>query len=424
MVILIALFLLSIVCVILGRHSEKAGTKYCMFFLASLFPAALGLISLFFILFASRHPAVTCVVAVCTLAIVEYLISCIIFRWFCVKKKRRVLIALSVCIAVFSCSFYGYWAYIDSIPRVDEDRYALLSKYDPREANNALARLNVPASLSITDSFPRLDGATALYPVYAAFANAVYPADSLGLPKDYYWNDILEYTEVLACSTTNHAFTALVDGEADIIFCAAPSEEQLAYAAEKGEEMILTPIGRECFVFFVNSKNPIENLTVSQIRDIYSGKITHWKDLGVNMGAIRAFQRDEGSGSQSTLIRFMGDTPLMTAPTENVLGDMGGIIEQTADYRNHKNAIGYSFRFYSTEMVKNNQIKLLSIEGVPPTKENIINGTYPVSDCFYAVTLASNKNPNVQSFIDWILSDEGQKLIDMTGYVPLGDASA
>ena len=312
------------------------------------------------------------------------------------------------------------------IPRVSEQHTegGRIRSGLPTNNENILAKLDVPASLSFTEDLPLLDGATALYPVYAAFANAVYPADSLGLPKDYYWNDILEYTEVLACSTTNHAFTALVDGEADIIFCAAPSKEQLEYAEEKGEEMILTPIGRECFVFFVNSKNPIENLTVSQIRDIYSGKITRWKDLGVNMGSIRAFQRDEGSGSQSALIRFMGDTPLMKPPKENFLGDMGGIIEQTADYRNHKNAIGYSFRFYSTEMVKNNQIKLLSLEGVAPTKENIINGTYPVSDCFYAITLASNENPNVDLFIEWILSAEGQKLIDMSGYVPLNDTAA
>ncbi|MBR6767448.1 MAG: substrate-binding domain-containing protein [Clostridia bacterium] len=424
MIVFIVLLLLSAAGLIFGRHSEKKGLKSVLWFLASLFPTAGLLYALLLVLFASVHPLVTLIVVLCCFGIVEYLIGCFIFRWFRIRKKVLPLIACSTCLSLFCAGFYGYHAYLNSIPKVGESGRGFLYSYAPTNNENILAKLDVPASLSFTEDLPLLDGATALYPVYAAFANAVYPADSLGLPKDYYWNDILEYTEVLACSTTNHAFTALVDGEADIIFCAAPSKEQLEYAEEKGEEMILTPIGRECFVFFVNSKNPIENLTVSQIRDIYSGKITRWKDLGVNMGSIRAFQRDEGSGSQSALIRFMGDTPLMKPPKENFLGDMGGIIEQTADYRNHKNAIGYSFRFYSTEMVKNNQIKLLSLEGVAPTKENIINGTYPVSDCFYAITLASNENPNVDLFIEWILSAEGQKLIDMSGYVPLNDTAA
>jgi len=420
MVIIILLLLAFAVGLFFGRRSKDTAFKSTMWILASLFPAGGLLYSLLLILFASLHPLVTVVVALCCFGIIEYLIGCFIFRWFRIRRKMAALIACSACLALFCGGFYGYHAYVNSIPKVGETGRGFLSSYNPINEENILAKLDAPASLSLTEDLPYLDGATALYPIYAAFANAVYPTDSLGLPKDYYWNDILEYTEVLACSTTNHAFTALVDGKADIIFCAAPSEEQLEYAKEKGEEMVLTPIGRECFVFFVNAQNPIENLTVSQIRDIYSGKTTQWKDLGVNMGAIRAFQRDEGSGSQSALIRFMGDVPLMTAPTENVLGDMGGIIEKTADYRNFKNAIGYSFRFYSTQMVKNEQIRLLSLEGVAPTKENIINGAYPVSDCFYAITLASNDNPNVDRFIEWMLSPEGQQLIDETGYVPLG----
>lgn len=419
MIVCILLILLCAAGLFFGRRSEKNSVKSAMWILASLLPAGGLLYSILLILFASVHPIATIIVSLCGFGIVEYLIGCFIFRWFRIRKKILPLIACSICLALFCGGFYGYHAYINSIPKVGEAGRGFLHSYDPLNKENILAKLDEPASLSLTEDLPLLDGATALYPVYAAFANAVYPEESLGLPKDYDWNDIEQYQELLACSTTGYAYRALVDGEADIIFCAAPSEEQLAYAAEKGEEMILTPIGRECFVFFVNSKNPIENLTVSQIRDIYSGKTTQWKDLGVNMGSIRAFQRDEGSGSQSALIRFMGDTPLMTAPTENVLGDMGGIIEKTADYRNFKNAIGYSFRFYSTEMVKNDQIRLLSLEGVAPTRENIINGTYPVSDSFYAVTLASNDNPNVDLFIQWILSDEGQQLIDKTGYVPL-----
>ena len=116
----------------------------------------------------------------------------------------------------------------------------------------------------------------------------------------------------------------------------------------------------------------------------------------------------------------MGETPLMDPPREDRIDGMGGIIDQTADYKNYKNAIGYSFRFYSTEMVGNEQIKLLSVNGVAPTLENIENGTYPIASQFFAVT-RSDADENTQALLNWILSEEGQELIEKTGYTPLAN---
>ncbi|MEG0553885.1 MAG: phosphate ABC transporter substrate-binding protein, partial [Carnobacterium sp.] len=76
------------------------------------------------------------------------------------------------------------------------------------------------------------------------------------------------------------------------------------------------------------------------------------------------------------------------------------------------------FRFYSTEMVGNDEIKLLSINGVTPSKETIRTGEYPISSEFYAIT-AGTDNPNIQPFIDWILSAEGQAIVEKVGYVPV-----
>ena len=72
-------------------------------------------------------------------------------------------------------------------------------------------------------------------------------------------------------------------------------------------------------------------------------------------------------------------------------------------------------------MIAVNQIRLLSIDGIYPSRENIINGTYPHSGYFYAVTVrASNEaNPYIGAFIDWILSEQGKYLIEKTGYIPL-----
>ena len=171
----------------------------------------------------------------------------------------------------------------------------------------------------------------------------------------------------------------------------------------------------------MNKSNPIESLTTQQIKDIYSGKIINWKKLGGKNQKILAFQRNKGSGSQSMLIRFMNKTPLMEPPKEgrnddNVIDSMGGIIQEVADYKNYNGSIGFSFKYYFNTIVNAPNVKMISVDGVEPTKENITNGTYPIITPLYAVTYKDNPNENVKRLIDWILSDEGQELIEKTGY--------
>lgn len=207
-------------------------------------------------------------------------------------------------------------------------------------------------------------------------------------------------------------------GKVDLIFAAAPSEPQKAAARRNGLELKLTPIGREAFVFFVNADNPVQGLTTEQLLDIYSGEITKWSEVGGENKDIRAFQRPEGSGSQTMLQRIMDGRELTDAPGEDVVGGMGGIIHRTADYRNHKNALGFSFLYYATEMVRNGDIRLLEIDGSMPNRMSIANGEYPLASEFYIVTAGSD-NPNVDKLIEWILSAQGQELIEKTGYTPL-----
>jgi phosphate transport system substrate-binding protein len=116
----------------------------------------------------------------------------------------------------------------------------------------------------------------------------------------------------------------------------------------------------------------------------------------------------------------MDNIPVMQPRRENVSGGMGDIINQVAVYRNFSNAIGYSFLFYSTEMVKNDQIKLLSIDGIYPSRETIQDGSYPFSDSFYAIFIdTDDKNENIEVFIEWMLSGQGQILVSKTGYIPI-----
>lgn len=320
------------------------------------------------------------------------------------------------CVVIAACALWGSQRYNRYLRDITLPEYFDYRTFMPFTEASLVKRADEPAALRFdqVDSVPRMDGATALYPVYAAFAQATYPNAMAKMSN-------AEIDEIVHCSTTSGAYQNIVDGKCDIIFVAGPSEKQEAYAAEKGVQLIFTPIGREAFVFFVPPDNPIDGLTVPQLRSIYSGETTRWDQLGVNgLGNILAYQRSEGSGSQTALQRFvMKNTPLMAPEKETRMDGMGDIVEAVSSYRNHKNALGFSFRFYCTALMKNFSVKLLAVDGAAPTEENIKNGTYPLASSFYAVT-RGDADENTLALLEWIRGPQGQALIEKTGYTPMG----
>ena len=337
-------------------------------------------------------------------------------------RRWRKGVALCLAAVTIGCGAYcafGLWR--SSVPTVD-DRDLLLWQYEPFSEGTKAVSLEEQSTLRFhREDLLRLDGATALYPVYAGFVQAVYPQGEYPL-----YDNTSEGYGSITCSGTVNAYERLITGRTDLIFAAAPSQEQLEMARRAAKELHLTPIGREAFVFFVNSRNPVEGLTVEQIQGIYTGQITNWNQVGGKNQPIRPFQRLENSGSQSALLRLMDGLPLIEPEKEDRVGGMGGIIQQVASYRNYKNSIGFSFRFYASEMAANNQIRLLALDGVSPTKESIRDGSYPISDSFFAITAAPigapdprESNPNLNAFLDWILSEQGQQIVEDSGYVSI-----
>ncbi|SFM14081.1 PstS family phosphate ABC transporter substrate-binding protein [Salibacterium qingdaonense] len=323
-----------------------------------------------------------------------------------VSIRMKVLIPLLL-LVVPTAGYAGYDAYMShiEIQRAEID----LTAYEPFHQNTKAASLDGTSDYTIEENLPALDGATALYPVYAAFARAVYPEDS-------YPHGSTQRSEVVV-SKTNGAYRRLADGGVDMIFAAGPSDKQ---EEKLGPEKKQIPIGKEAFVFFVHKSNPVDSLTVKELRQIYAGNITNWEEVGGRDQNIIAFQRPEGSGSQTGLQNMMGETPVMDPPADQQVSGMGGIVEKTSDYRNHRNAIGFSYRYFATEMVENNGVKLLKVNNVKPDKPSIQQDQYPLTSEFYAITNGSD-NPHLDSFITWILSDQGQSLIEKTGYVPISE---
>ncbi len=314
---------------------------------------------------------------------------------------------------------YGF-AYEDGLSSTD------LSPYYVENEDNILARLNTPSTYTVSDSasMPVLDGAEAAYPVYAAFAYACY--EDIDEIQEYANKNSYKNAGAITPVAFNNsviAFERLLDGECDIFFGAKPSSDQQKTARHSGKELVMTPIGKEAFIFFVNSENPVDGLTSEQLRDIYSGKVSNWKTLGGRNKRILPFQRPENSGSQTMMEYFMGDTMLKQPLKTEYVGSMGDLIVRTARYQNKDTAIGYSFRYFASIMAKDtantNQIKYLSVDGIYPDTEAIRSGDYPLTTELYAVSLADNPNPNIEPFLEWMTGPQGQQIVSDTGYVAL-----
>lgn len=324
------------------------------------------------------------------------------------KTKQQVLILALVAamFAMFNLSMYQLFTsrLSNNFSNATQAQMVDVRSYLPHMEGSDLPKID--SSLTLTENLPVLDGAAALVPVYAAVIDTVYPEGCVTyeggeFSDDNFYGENFAEDSAMQYKNTVRGYQAIVDGTTDILFCAGPSAEQVQYAEDKDVELVYVPIGLEGFVFFVNEKNPVENLTVEQIRKIYACEYTNWSEVGGANRVINPVTRLEGSGSQTAFESFMGDY----------------VIGRKSPFALTGASIGFSFRYYMDGIVENDAVKMISLNGVYPSAENIANRTYPIVAQFYAIYRADNDNPNIPVLIDWLLSDEGQTLIEETGYV-------
>ena len=254
------------------------------------------------------------------------------------------------------------------------------------------------------EEFPRIDGSLACVPMIEALAQKV-----TGCSEE-------EAEKVLdKFSNTNPSYLGLAQGYTDILLVYEAAEETKEKLKDY-DPLNIEELGMDALVFLVNESNPVESLTIQQIYDIYTGKITNWREVGGNDVPIEAFLRPETSGSMTLMRKLvLGNADLIEGQFEKI-PSMEGIINRLKDFENDSNALGFSVYYYASQMHQVPGVRLIRVEDIEPSNETINRGEYPLINPFFVVT---NDQSSDQAIIirDWLLTDDGQNFVEECGYV-------
>lgn len=202
---------------------------------------------------------------------------------------------------------------------------------------------------------------------------------------------------------------ALIDRATDIAMSSRPMKaKEMKQSREKGVKPVETVIAMDGIAVIVHPSNPINEISIDDLKKIYSGKMTNWNALG-GKGNIVVVSRDAASGTYEVFNeKVLGGTKLTDGAlmlASNL--EVARAVEQTPG------GIGYVGLGYLSD-----KVKVLKVNGVNPSEETVRNGSYPLARPLYMYT---NGNPSglAKSFIDFILSTEGQKIVRDNGFVPV-----
>ena len=217
------------------------------------------------------------------------------------------------------------------------------------------------------DSLPRLDGSTSTAPMAQAMCAVL-----LGEGRE-------QVADLVQFSRTTQSYRNLMAGAADLLLAAEPAPEVAQELKQEGE-WLLTPFATDALVFVVNEDNPVDSLTTEQVRKIYTGQITNWKEVGGEDLDIIPFQRNSEAGSQTLMEKLVMDgLEMMDAPEAWVPDSMMGLLEAVREYDNSPSAIGYTVYYYANDMEMAKGLKVLTIDGVSPSAGRDTHG--PTAAC-------------------------------------------
>jgi len=210
--------------------------------------------------------------------------------------------------------------------------------------------------------------------------------------------------------------SALINGTTDICNASRPmkNSERDKLKQRFGTRGIEIKCAQDGLSLYVNEANPISELTMQQIKDVYTGKIGNWKDVGGPNERLILYSRENNSG---TYVYFKDNVLLGEdfAPTAQNMPGTAAVVNAVAK---DKWGIGYGGAAYG-KGIREVKVKKDAVSpGYTPTFENIKSGNYPIARYLY-MYVKNRPAGTMKEYIDWILGDEGQKIVSEVGYFPI-----
>lgn len=222
---------------------------------------------------------------------------------------------------------------------------------------------------------------------------------------------------------TGTGIAALINGTVDIANASRQmKEEEIAAAEANGIKPVEFTVAIDALAIIVNPANPVSQLTIDQLADIYTGRITNWKEVGGNDAPIVLLSRETNSGTHVYFLEEVvrkGDKENkdIFAPQTLLMPSSVGI---TSELRRNPNAIGYDGFGYVDPA--HEKLVAVAVDAnapyVVPSVETGADGSYPISRGLYMYT-AGEPTGAIRDYLDWILGPEGQAIVAELGFVPL-----
>ena len=208
----------------------------------------------------------------------------------------------------------------------------------------------------------------------------------------------------------------MIDGENDIIITARGiSRDEQKYADEKGVALLSRPVAKDAFVFLVNPKNPVRNLSIEQIQKIYTGEIRNWREVGGNDATINPYVRNPNSGSQEKM-----ETIVMDGLTMIDWPEMIGYVMLSPYYQleNDENGIAYTPFYYYDTIVNDDRTQVIGVNGITPSKQTIEDGSYPyVTFVMSSVRADIDKSSTTYQLFYQLASGQHNDIVKESGYI-------
>jgi phosphate transport system substrate-binding protein len=210
--------------------------------------------------------------------------------------------------------------------------------------------------------------------------------------------------------------SALINGTTDICNASRPMKpsERDKLKSRYGSRGVEIKAAMDGLSIYVNESNPVTELSLEQLKKIYTAEITNWKDIGGSNERIILYGRENSSG---TYVYFK-DNVLEGQDYSSTMQSLPGTAAVVNAVARDKNGIGYGGAAYGKGIREVKVKKDASSPAFPPTLANIKSGDYPVSRFLY-LYLRNRPTGTLKSYIDWILGDEGQKIVSEVGYFPI-----